>query len=706
MNQKFVHRIAFRLVVWLVFFSSVLTICATAWQLYFDYNDDLERVVASVDAAALKQVAEVRRSVLAGDSRSVDSLLYDLVSTGGLAYAAVIVDEKIAWQQGEKIDGRHVCSIFPMAYIDSGNQHSCSLEVMADTTPVWQQLTNRFVQMAITNGIKIFLIAGFLFLMFQYLVTRHLESLAQQIRGLDFSKPYLPLTLERKGILQHDEFDHVVSGLNLMQQKAREAYDSLARNEQRLVLFFDSTEEAIIGVDRDGVCSFANDACLRILRLGKYESIIGKNLHELFVHSQDERFGKNIDECVVSRSMTEGRALQCEDGFLAAPEGRMLFVSLRSYPVFKEGEVSGAIVFMNDNSETRLLRRERELLSEAVKQVPLMIVIADSDNHIQYVNPGTEQLTGYSRQELIGRPLSQFNELSLDNGMQLADIELMMQNGKKWEGIVETHSKWGTPLKFFSVISPVFDDKNRVVNSISVSREVSYEIALQDELVNAKKMEAVGRLSASFAHEFGNPLFGVRSVLRDICDRIVFSEEDKQLLELACGECERMRDMVREFQRLYRDSASGDEVQCIDQIIGKVLSDMSFLMKSHRVESVLTLDDESCRIFANKNKLSLVLRNIVVNGIESMSVTGGKLEISTRFEGDYLIVSISDIGVGIGKEHQELIFEPFFSTKPAVEGAGLGLSIAYGTMKSIGGTITFVSEEGGGSSFSVHLPIR
>lgn len=584
--------------------------------------------------------------------------------------------------------------------------YQASLEVMADIKPVWQQLTNRFVKMLVTNGIKIFLIAGFVLLMFQYLVTRHLESLAQQIKCLDFSKPYSPLRLERKGVLKHYEFDQVVSGLNTMQEKAREAYELLARNEQRLLLFFDSTEEAIIGVDRDGVCLFANDACLGILGLGEYEAIIGKELHELFVHSRDQVIGELANECIVFQSMDEGRALQCESGFLAAPAGRTLFVSLRSYPIFKEGDVSGAIVFMKDNSETRQLRRERQLLSEAIRQTPLMIVIADSDNLVQYVNPESERLTGFSKQELIGQSISQLNELSMDRETKLADIKDMLKKGKRWEGIVEICSKWGTPLKFFSVISPVFDNNNRVVNSVAVSREVSSEIALQDELVNAKKMEAVGRLSASFAHEFGNPLFGVRSVLRDIYDRIEFSEEDRRLLELAYSECERMREMVCEFQQLYRDTTGGKELQCIDTIIRKTLNDVDLLLQSTKVALFVDLSEEVCKIFVFKNKLSLVLRNIVVNAIESMAATGGRLEIVARMKDKSLVVSIGDTGVGIRTEHLELIFEPFFSTKPAVEGAGLGLSVAYGTMKSLGGTITFVSEEGRGTSFNVHLPIK
>jgi len=706
MNKIIVDRIAVKLVLWLVLFSSTLTLVGTCWQLYIDYTDDLERMAATVDAVTMDQIPAVRRSVLAGDASSVESLLLNLVNNSGLAYAAVIVDDKVTWQHGEKLPGRHVSSRFPLQTVDGGDHRSGCLEVMADAQPVRQELVRRFVQILFANGIKIFLIAGFVMLMFQYLVTRHLESLALQVRNLDFSKPYSPVRLGKAGTDNLYEIDQVVSGLNAMQEKAREAFSALARNEQRLLLFFDSTEEAIIGVDWDGICSFANDACMELLGLSEYEAVIGKELHDLIVHSRDLPDGEISDECIVFQSMTLGRALQCEDGCLLTPAGNKLFVSVRSYPVIKGGEVTGAIVFINDTSETRQLRRERQLLSEAVRQAPVLIVIADKNNLIQYVNPGTEQITGFSHQELIGRFLFQFDGGPMDKKLNFADIEHLLQAGQQWEGIIETRSKWGAPLKFCSVISPVFDDKNRVVNTIAVSREVSYEIALQDELVNAKKMEAVGRLSASFAHEFGNPLFGVRSVLRDVCERLQFSAEDQRLMELAYSECERMRDMVREFQQVYRDSTGEEELQSIDAIIRMVLNDVNFLRQAAEVALFLDLAKESSEIVASKNKLSLVLRNIIVNGVEAMKGSGGRLEIGCRTEGDFFLICIADTGSGIKKEHLEFIFEPFFSTKTAVEGTGLGLSIAYGTMKCLGGTITVDSQWGRGSSFTVHLPMK
>lgn len=699
-------RIAFKLVFYLVFFSSVLTVVATAAQVYFDYTDDLREVTASVHAVVKHQVPEVRRSVLAKDSESINSLLKRILQNSGLAYAAVVVDEKTTWQQGEKVAGKSICTSFPLEESDTLSSQKGFLEVIADIGPVQDRLNMRFIQMLIANGIKIFLIAGFVFLMFQFLVTRHLESLADQIKTLDLSKPYSPLSLKKVGEGKHHELDQVVSCFNDMQMKAREAYESLARNERRLLLFFDATEEAILGIDREGFCNFANDACLRLLGVGTYESIIGKLLHELFLYLPDNLYAEISERSIVNQSMADGHAFESEDGLLQLSSGESLFASLRCYPVFKDGVVSGAIIFLNDNSETRQLRRERNLLSEAVNQVPLLVVITDSDNFVQYANSGTERLVGFSKEEMLGQSLLRFKDLWLGQKNLFTKIEKELQKEGRWAGVVTISSKWGVPLALFTVISAVTDNDDRVVNFIAVSREISYEIALQNELVNSKKMEAIGRLSASFAHEFGNPLFGIRAVVKDLSERPGTSKEDKRLLELADRECEKMKEMVHEFKQSYFDSSKKDEKQCVSTVVKVVLKELSDLLESTNVTVSLELSELCLKPLVSENKLFLVVRSIVINGIESMSGAGGTLKISDRIKDQFLIVSVADTGTGIKKEHKELVFEPFFSTKREVEGTGLGLSVAYGTMKRLGGTLSFVSAEGQGSTFHIHIPFQ
>ena len=404
--------------------------------------------------------------------------------------------------------------------------------------------------------------------------------------------------------------------------------------------------------------------------------------------------------------MDHGCSQVSDHGYLKLSRQEKIFpVSLRSYPTFQDGEVSGAIVFIKDNSEKRQLIHERELLGQAVDQSPVMIIIADDKNKIEYVNPGTVKWSGYSKNELLGKSLFSFVNLSAEGEMTVKQLEQKLQNGQKWEGVIQTNSKWGASVKVYCVISPVFAHDNNVVNTIAICKEVVYEVALQDELLNSKKMEAVGRLSASFAHEFGNPLFGVRAVISDISERLEFSADDSALLQLASKECDKMRGMVREFHEVYIESKSVDTLVAITSVIDSVCSECKLLFQSENIICSVKLESTISKVVVNKNKLTLVVRNILVNSIDAMEGHGGHINVMGQVDGDSVTLSISDSGRGIRDDHQELVFEPFFSTKPEVEGAGLGLSVAYGTMKSIGGTITFSSVLGEGACFSVHVPM-
>ncbi|WP_458778228.1 two-component system sensor histidine kinase NtrB [Desulforhopalus sp. 52FAK] len=701
-----VNKIAGTLVFWLVVVSSSLTLIGTATELYFDYQAYLNRLSQRVGEVTEHQLPEIQRFIAAGDAESVGNVLQKMLGVAPIAYAAVIVENEVTWEKGNRGSRYEVVASQPFWVNQQKVQNAAVLKVATDISPVRDYIYQKFLHSLVTNGIKIFLIAAFVFLMFQFLVTRHLQDIARQIQGQDITKSTEPIVLERRDSYQGDELDQVVTDLNVMREKAHDALTMLEKNEERLLLFFDSTEEAIVGVSRDGNCSFVNDSCMEMLGLVDYETVIGKPLSALFVHKEFNSDMTSSESEVISSSMEFSCSTHSDEGYLNLPSKTLIPVSLRSYPVFQDGEVSGAIIFIKNNSEKRQLMHERELLSQAVEQSPVMIVIADDQNAIEYVNPGTVRWSGYSKYELLGNSLFSFVTLSPEATLTVQQLEQQLKNGQKWEGVIRTNSKWGASVSVYCVISPVFDLSHRIINTIAVCKEVSYEAALQDELLNSKKMEAVGRLSASFAHEFGNPLFGVRSVIKDISERLQLSPEDAHLLQLANVECDKMRNMVREFQDVYLESTSDEVYVGINSIVEDVLREYDLLFTSEKIQCDVELQPELEGYRVSKNKLTLVVRNIISNSVDAMLQRGGELKVTGRLAGEYINLCICDNGSGIKSELQELVFEPFFSTKPEVEGAGLGLSVAYGTMTSLGGTITFSSVPGRGACFSVQIPTR
>lgn len=706
MKGKRVNRIAGTLVFWLVVVSSSLTLVGTAVELYFDYHGYLDRMSQRIGQVTEKQIPDIERFIAAGDSEAVRYVLKKLLGAESIAYAAVIVGDEVTWEEGVKEKRYEIVANQPFWVNQQKELSSAVLTVASDMSSVREYIYQKLLHSLIANGIKIFIIAAFVFLMFQFLVTRHLENIARQIKGQDITRSSMPITLERGKSYDGDELDQVVTDLNVMREKAREAVAMLEKNEERLLLFFDSTEEAIVGVTREGVCSFVNDACMDMFGRLDFENVIGQPIQELFTHHELRTGNGTAGPGIIDSSMELSASKQCEDGYLMLPTQKSIPVTLRSYPVYQDGEVSGAIVFMRDNSEKRQLMHERELLSQAVEQSPVMVVIADDQNKIEFVNPGTIRWSGYNKDELIGNFLFSFVTLSPEAEITVKQLEQKLYSGQKWEGVIRTKSKWGTSVALYCVISPVFDATNTIVNTIAICKEVSYEAALHDELLNSKKMEAVGRLSSRFAHEFGNPLFGVRAVIKDLSDRLALSSEDTTLLHLASIECDKMRGLVREFQEVYLETTNDDVFTRVDSVVYGVLRDLELLFRSENICCSAELNENLAHCLVSKNKITLVVRNIILNSIDAMCQHGGELKLSGRCEGPFVYLCICDNGCGIKSDQQELVFEPFFSTKPEVEGAGLGLSVAYGTMKSMGGTITFSSIPGEGACFSIHIPVQ
>ena len=225
-----------------------------------------------------------------------------------------------------------------------------------------------------------------------------------------------------------------------------------------------------------------------------------------------------------------------------------------------------------------------------------------------------------------------------------------------------------------------------------------------EQLLHAEKFSAVGKLAASIAHEFGNPIIGIRNFLLGLRS-VPLEKADAEMLDLAIGECARVKDLISTLQDFNRPTtgkvASVDLHRIIEELLllgKKKLSDRHIAVERH-------FSAELPIIQAVPDQIKQVLLNVIGNAEEAIPQTGGTITITTEVSGENVRVLIQDTGKGIRPKDMALIFEPFFSTKPAVEGTGLGLSVSYGIVKRHGGDITAKSARGKGALFVITLPI-
>ena len=226
------------------------------------------------------------------------------------------------------------------------------------------------------------------------------------------------------------------------------------------------------------------------------------------------------------------------------------------------------------------------------------------------------------------------------------------------------------------------------------------------QLIHSEKLSAIGRLSASIAHEFNNPLNGIQSVLEGVQGSSCLEQEDVNMVGLALSECERVRKLIRNLLDFNAPSHGKRKVFNLQEALDLILSMSAKELKNCSIRVHKEYVDDLPLIMAVPDQIKQVLLNLINNARDVMQESGGLLTLQTEQKDQQVVVHISDTGPGIDQENLGQIFEPFFTTKSVVKGTGLGLSISYGIIKNHGGRIDVQSVPGKGTTFSLTLPIE
>ncbi|OGS52709.1 MAG: hypothetical protein A3J79_00655 [Elusimicrobia bacterium RIFOXYB2_FULL_62_6] len=354
------------------------------------------------------------------------------------------------------------------------------------------------------------------------------------------------------------------------------------------------------------------------------------------------------------------------------------------------------------------------LVFDALEQTHDTIFITDADGKIVYANRAFEDLTGFTRAESIGR-----NANILKSGEHTKDFYDKMWNtirsGQAWSGRFINKRKDGTRYMEKVRISPLKNAKGKITHYISVRHDVTHELALENQLVQSQKMEALGLLAGQMAHDFNNMLtiiIGSMELVKEdlkegtigmkLTDDILKTSKDsanliKQLLVFARRQDDEKAPPAADLNAAIKDS------QTLARLLGPKI----------RMEYRLAPDLHRAKIAPEQ--LTQVLMNLALNAKDAMGGSGTITIATENFRGDpdgdrglpagdYAAVSVSDTGPGMPADIMEHVFEPFFTTKPKGKGTGLGLSIVYGIIKRLGGTILVASEPGRGAAFTIYLP--
>jgi PAS domain S-box-containing protein len=254
-----------------------------------------------------------------------------------------------------------------------------------------------------------------------------------------------------------------------------------------------------------------------------------------------------------------------------------------------------------------------------------------------------------------------------------------------------------------------------IVGRVWSFRDVTQARRLEDELRQAQKMEAVGRLAGGVAHEFNNVLMIISGYADQLLHDPQLPESDRAYCEQLIEATRRATVLVRQLLAFSRKHPIRRQTVDINAIV-KDISKMLQPLLSTRIQLVVACPDKKLMVNADPSQLELMIMNLVINARDAMP-DGGILSLMTSSETlreevtlpeapkDYVVLQINDTGIGMPPEIKQRIFEPFFSTKDVGKGTGLGLSMVYGIVEQADGHITVESEPNNGTSFRIYLPL-
>ena len=392
----------------------------------------------------------------------------------------------------------------------------------------------------------------------------------------------------------------------------------------------------------------------------------------------------------------------------------------------EKSQLNGANLVRTIRSTISLHSMEREKqfaedslrkLSRAVEQSADMVMITNREGIIEYVNPAFETLTGYSRQEAEGN-----TPRILKSGEQgpetYHELWKSILCGTVYRSILVNRKKNGELYYIEQSISPVRDTAGTITHFISNGRDLTERYRLEAQLLQAHKMDAIGRLAGGVAHDFNNLLTIITSNSELALDAVIQGTPLEHKLQEILAAAWRAAQLTRQLLAFSRKQQQSLRVLEPNPLISEITQTLRRLIRED-IELTFVPGAGVGLVRADPVQIEQILMNLAINARDAM-LKGGQIKIDTSDvhlddeylhrkqaiipTGRYVLITVSDNGVGISPDHLPHIFEPFYTTKPSGKGTGLGLATVYGIVKQNRGFIWAYSELGMGTVFKIYLP--
>ena len=542
-------------------------------------------------------------------------------------------------------------------------------------------------------------------------LNRRIEVTALTRDGREF-----PIELAISPAKLGDEWSFSAFIRDLTERKAAE--EALRQGEQRYRQLFEDIPVGLYRSTPEGGLIDANPAMVSMLGFADRDALIATPAASLYVDPRDRlRWSEQMKgegavlDFEVQMRRLDGAIIWARDTthVKRAPDGTVLLY---------EGVLED--ITWRVEAEQLLQANERRL-TQILEVVPIGILVSDEMGSPVFMNAAAKKTLG------AGVAVTAIDKIAETYKAFLAgtdEVYPLERNplAKALKGVaasvddVEIRES-GRIVSLSVQGAPILDSDGKVIAAVVAFIDTSDRRVLESQLRQTSKMEAVGQLAGGIAHDFNNLLTVIMSYGAMLLDRVDIVDSTREDVQEIAAAADRAAGLTRQLLAFSRQQVMQPRVININTVVG----DMEKLLRrliGEDVDLKISLDPGVATINADPGQLEQVLMNLVVNARDAMP-TGGRLSISTENArlsadsvsgplhaavGDYVMLTVTDTGVGMTAEVQRRLFDPFFTTKDHGRGTGLGLSTVYGIVNQSGGEITVCSELGQGSTLKVFFP--
>jgi two-component system, cell cycle sensor histidine kinase and response regulator CckA len=502
--------------------------------------------------------------------------------------------------------------------------------------------------------------------------------------------------------------------------------DALRVSEARYRRIIETTKQGVWTLDAQAKTTFVSPSMARMLGTETSE-VLGRRLSDFISPEFHSALEQQMAEC------GRGEGVQYETRFLRK-DGSTLWMLVEASPIYGDsGQFEGSLGMALDLTERK---RADDALRASEAQVRLLldstgeaIYGIDLEGNCTFANAACVRMLGCrDRSELLGKHMHGLIHHTKKDGTPypLEDCQIY-QAGLKGDGAaVDDEVLWRLDRTPFAVEHRSFplwrggDRIGAVISFVDVSARRQAEEALrssEEQLRQAQKMEAIGQLTGGIAHDFNNMLAVILSSASFLVRGLAAADPRREDVEEIALAAKRAASLTRQLLAFSRKQVLEPRLLDLNGVLGN-LEKMLRRLVGENIEIATVLPSGLGTVKADAGQLEQVIINLAVNARDAMR-GGGKLRIETANveldgsdpnkpalvqPGVYVLLTVSDTGVGMDAATQKRIFEPFFTTKEKGKGTGLGLSTCYGIVKQSGGYILVQSEPGHGTVFKVYLP--